>query len=60
MAMGVDQPMGGVSTAELARWGLLEQVARERCIDELLRDRPLPGPERLMLLRQDLERRLGL
>ena len=60
MAMGGDQPTGGVSAAELARWGLLEQVARERCIDELLRDRPLPGPERLLLLRQDLERRLGL
>ena len=49
-----------VSVAELARWGLLEQVARERCIDELLRDRPLPGPERLILLRQELEQRLHL
>ncbi len=49
-----------VSVAELARWGLLEQVARERCIDELLRDRALPGPERLILLRQELEQRLQL
>lgn len=49
-----------VSAAELARWGLLEQVARERCVDGLLRDRPLPGPERLILLRQELEQRLDL
>lgn len=49
-----------ISSADLARWGLLEQVARERCIDQLLEDRPLPGPDRLLLLRQDLERRLQL
>jgi parvulin-like peptidyl-prolyl isomerase len=49
-----------ITSSDLARWGLLEQVARERCIDGLLRDRPLPGPERLRLMRQDLEQRLGL
>lgn len=49
-----------ITHADLARWGLLEQVARERCIDHLLQDRPLPDPERLLLLRQELERRLGV
>lgn len=52
--------MGDVTGGELARWGLLEQVERERCLDELLRDCPLPEPERLLLLRQNLERQLGL
>jgi len=47
-----------VSSADLARWGLLDQVERERCIDQLLEERPLPSPDRLLLLRQDLERRL--
>lgn len=49
-----------VSSADLARWGLLAQVERERCLDQLLEERPLPSPERLLLLRQDLERRLQL
>ncbi|MEN9766107.1 MAG: hypothetical protein RLZZ32_67 [Cyanobacteriota bacterium] len=49
-----------INSSDLARWGLLEQVARERVIDGLLRDRPLPGPERLMLMREELEQRLGL
>lgn len=49
-----------VGLADLARWGLLDQVARERCIDDLLADRPLPAPERLILLRQELEQRLQL
>jgi parvulin-like peptidyl-prolyl isomerase len=49
-----------ITNSDLARWGLLEQVARERAIDGLLRDRPLPGPERLMLMREELEQRLGL
>lgn len=48
------------TVAELARWGLLDRVARERCMDELLLNRPLPGPERLFLLRQELEQRLDL
>lgn len=49
-----------ISWADLARWGLLQQVARERCIDQILQDRAMPGPDRLLLLRQDLERRLEL
>ena len=49
-----------VDHQDLARWGLLESVARERLIDQLLLDRPLPSPERLLSLRQDLEQRLNL
>ncbi len=49
-----------VLSSDLARWGLVDQVARERCIDGLVRHRPLPGPERLLLLRQELEQKLGL
>ena len=46
---GSDQAFASVSQADLARWGLLEQVQRQRRMDVLLRNRPLPGPERLML-----------
>jgi hypothetical protein len=49
-----------VSTGDLARWGLLHQVARERCKDRLLHNRPLPGPELMLLMRQELEQKLGL
>jgi len=57
---GSDRMFDSVSQADLARWGLLEQVQRQRRMDVLLRNRPLPGPERLMLFRQDLEQRLDL
>ena len=57
---GSDQAFASVSQADLARWGLLEQVQRQRQMDVLLRNRPLPGPERLMLFRQELEQRLDL
>ena len=57
---GSDQAFASVSQADLARWGLLEQVQRQRRMDVLLRNRPLPGPERLMLFRQELEQRLDL
>ena len=49
-----------VDNQDLARWGLLERVRRERLIDQLLMDRPLPSPEHLLPLRQDLEQRLNL
>ena len=57
---GSDHAFASVSQADLARWGLLEQVQRQRRMDVLLRNRPLPGPERLMLFRQELEQRLDL
>jgi len=57
---GSDRMFDSVSQADLARWGLLEHVQRQRRMDVLLRNRPLPGPERLMLFRQDLEQRLDL
>ena len=57
---GSDQAFASVSHADLARWGLLEQVQGQRRMDVLLRNRPLPGPERLMLFRQELEQRLDL
>lgn len=57
---GSNQASTSVSQADLARWGLLEQVQRQRRMDVLLRNRPLPGPERLMLFRQELEQRLDL
>ena len=57
---GSDQVFASVSQADLARWGLLDQVQRQRRMDALLRNRPLPEPERLMLFRQELEQRLDL
>ena len=48
---GSDQPINLVSPGDLARWGLLDQVLRQQRMDALLRHRPLPGPERLMLFR---------
>ena len=57
---GSDQPINLVSPGDLARWGLLDQVLRQQRMDALLRHRPLPGPERLMLFRQELEQRLNL
>ena len=48
------------SNSDLARWGLLDQVAREHCIDRLLSNRPLPAPELLLQMRQELEQKLGL
>ena len=45
----------GVSSADLARWGLLDQAIRERFVDELLLNCPFPEPERMMLLRHELE-----
>jgi len=50
----------GVSTRDLARWGLLEQVLRERCIDRVLADRALPEPEQLTALRVEWERQQNL
>ena len=49
-----------LNNSDLARWGLLDQVARERCIDRLLSNRPLPAPELLLQMRQELEQELGL
>ena len=49
-----------LKNSDLARWGLLDQVARERCIDRLLSNRPLPAPELLLQMRQELEQKLGL
>jgi parvulin-like peptidyl-prolyl isomerase len=49
-----------LKNSDLARWGLLDQVARERCIDRLLSNRPLPEPELLRQMRQELEQKLGL
>ena len=45
----------GVSTTDLARWGLLDRVARERCIDGVLADRALPEATQLAALRQEWE-----
>ena len=45
----------GVSTTDLARWGLLDRVARERCIDGVLADRALPEATQLEALRQEWE-----
>ena len=55
-----DQPLNPVSHGDLVRWGLLDQVRRQQRIDALIRHRPLPGPERLMLFRQELEQTLKL
>jgi hypothetical protein len=49
-----------LNNSDLARWGLLDQVARERCIDRLLSTRPLPASELLQPMRQELEQKLGL
>ena len=45
---------------DLARWGLLEIVRREQCLDHLLVDFPLPEAADLVALRGDLDQRLGL
>ena len=50
----------GVSTTDLARWGLLDRVLRERCIDGVLADRALPEPEQLTALRVEWERQHNL
>jgi len=50
----------GISTRDLSRWGLLERVQRERCIDGLLADRALPEPDQLTALRVELERQHNL
>ncbi len=52
--------LNGVSTTDLARWGLLDRVLRERCIDELLADRALPEPDQLTALRVEWERQHNL
>ena len=52
-----DPAFSGVSFADLNRWGLLDQVIRERFVDELLVNCPFPEPERMMLLRHELERK---
>ena len=57
---GSDQSINSVSPGDLARWGLLDQVRRQQRMDALLRHWPLPGPERLMLFRQELEQTLNL
>ena len=57
---GSDQSINSVSPGDLARWGLLDQVRRQQRMDALLRHWPLPGPERLMLFRQELEQNLNL
>ena len=59
-SFGSDQPINSVSAGDLARWGLLDQVRRQQRMDALLRHRPLPGPERLMLFRQEIEQTLNL
>ena len=55
-----NQFLNPVSQVDLARWGLLDEVRRQQRMDALLRHRPLPGPERLMLFRQELEQTLNL
>jgi parvulin-like peptidyl-prolyl isomerase len=50
----------GVSTTDLARWGLLDRVLRERCIDGVLADRALPEPAQLVALRLDWEQQHNL
>jgi len=49
-----------VSTTDLARWGLLDRVLRERCIDGVLADRALPEPAQLVALRLDWEQQHNL
>jgi len=50
----------GVSTTDLARWGLLDRVLRERCMDGVLADRALPEPAQLAPLRLDWEQQHNL
>lgn len=44
-----------VRMTDLARWGLLDRVARERCMDGVLADRALPEATQLAALRQEWE-----
>ena len=57
---GSDQSINPVTPGDLARWGLLNEVRRQQRMDALLRHRPLPDPERLMLFRQELEQTMQL
>jgi parvulin-like peptidyl-prolyl isomerase len=50
----------GASTTDLARWGLLDRVLRERCMDGVLADRALPEPDQLAPLRLDWEQQHNL
>jgi parvulin-like peptidyl-prolyl isomerase len=50
----------GASTTDLARWGLLDRVLRERCMDGVLADRALPAPDQLAPLRLDWEQQHNL
>ena len=58
--MDSNPALSGVSSADLARWGLLDQAIRERFVDELLLNCPFPEPERMLLLRHELEQRHSL
>lgn len=55
-----NQFLNPVSQVDLARWGLLDEVRRQQRMDALLRHRPQPSPERLMLFRQELEQTMQL